>query len=93
MTAANIAAARNALLMFNFGYNPIMTFNYVINGHAESAPSPFPPAAVRDRSVALPVPLSDLAPGRQNIVLSGDQTMIVSNVNIVLVAAASVPGR
>jgi hypothetical protein len=92
MTAANIAAAKNALLMFNFGYNPISMFSYTINGHVESAPSPFPPESVRDHSVALPVPLADLVPGVQNIVLSGDQGMIVANVNIVLVAAGTVPG-
>jgi hypothetical protein len=93
MTAANISAATSALLMFNFGYDAISTFTYTINGHARSAPSPFPPSAVTWRSVALPVPLTDLVDGPQSIVLNGDREMIVANVNIVLIAAAPVPGR
>ena len=42
-------------------------------------------------SVALPVPLTDLVPGAQQIALSGNQPMAVANVNIVLIAAAAVP--
>jgi hypothetical protein len=97
MTQANIDAAasanRGALLMFNFGNNAISTFSYTINGHAHTAPSPFTPAPNKAfQSVALPVLLTDLVPGAQSIVLSGDSDMMVTNVNIVLIAAAAVPG-
>jgi hypothetical protein len=93
MTAANIAAARSALLMFNFGvFNQIPSFNYTVNGHAMTASSPLWSSAKGMRSVALDVPLSFLVPGPQSIVLSSTQDMVVSNVNIVLVAAAPVPG-
>jgi hypothetical protein len=70
-----------------------------INGHVHaSVPLPFPAApaffAITDawRSVALPVSQSDLVPGTQSIVLSGDQGMVVANVNIVLAGAGGLPG-
>ena len=93
MTTANIQAATSAMLMFNFGvFSQISTFNYTINGNASSAPSPLWSQSKGMRSVALNVPLSHLVNGPQTIRLSGNQDMVVSNVNIVLVAAAPVPG-
>jgi hypothetical protein len=93
MTAANISAATRALLMFNFGVFTLpTTFNYTINGHAVSAPSPLPSVLVGQRSVALDVPLNYLVAGPQTVALSANQQISVQNVNIVLVAAAPVPG-
>jgi hypothetical protein len=93
MTAQNIAAATNSNLLFNFGmFVTPATFNYTINGHPHTAPSPLGPALVAMRSLAVPIPLSDLIPGSQNILLSSDAPIVVSNINIVLVAAATVPG-
>lgn len=93
MTAGNISAAKSALLMFNYGlFNHIATFNYTINGRALSLPSPVPSTHRGMRSVALDVPLSALVAGPQSIVLSGNTDMVVSNINIVLVNAAPVPG-
>jgi hypothetical protein len=92
-TAQNIAAATGAYLLFNFGKdipNPTV-FNYTINGFVNSAPDPLPAGLIGNRSLAVPVPLNQLVPGAQNIRLSSDQTMLVENVNIVLVAAATVP--
>jgi hypothetical protein len=41
MTAANIAAATSALLVFDFGKDTTRsTFNYTINGNPNSAPCP-----------------------------------------------------
>lgn len=93
MTTQDIQASASALLMFNYGlFNQISTFNYTINGHANSVPSPVPASARGMRSVALNVPLNQLVNGPQSIVINGNQDMLVSNVNIVLVAAAPVPG-
>jgi hypothetical protein len=91
MTAANVAAATSALLMFNFGYDAVSTFTYTINGHSHTAPSPVPPSYSSWHSVALPVALTDLVDGAQAIALNGDREIIVANVNIVLVGAAPVP--
>jgi hypothetical protein len=92
MTAANISAARSALLMFNFAYENVTTFNYSINGNANTAPSPVGAYASGWRTIAVPVPLNQLVAGPQAIRLSGDQSMIIANANIVLVAAGTVPG-
>jgi hypothetical protein len=93
MTAQNIAAAKRALFMFNFGHTThVNTFNYSINGHAVSVPNPIPLPLRGERSVAFEVPLSHLVAGPQNIVISGDQNFNIRNVNIVLVDAAPVPG-
>jgi hypothetical protein len=92
MTAQNISAATGALLMFNFWtFNPITSFTYTINGHTTTAASPVPASLSGSRSVSLAVPLAFLVAGPQTVVLSANNPMSVSNVNIVLVAAASVP--
>lgn len=93
MTAENIANARSAMLMFNYGlFSQVSTFNYTINGRSFSVPSPVFSSLKGMRSVALDVPLSALQPGPQSIVLSGNNEMVVANINIVLVDAAPVPG-
>jgi hypothetical protein len=93
MTAENISAASSAMLMFNYGvFNQISTFNYNINGQQFSVPSPVWSLAKGMRSVALNVPLSALQAGPQTVRISGNNPMVVANVNIVLVAAAPVPG-
>jgi hypothetical protein len=62
MTAANISAAKSALLMFNYSYMPVGNFSYTIKGTALRAPSPFSATIwAQGRSVALPVPLTALA--------------------------------
>jgi hypothetical protein len=91
MTAQNIAAAKSSNLLFNFGIDNPTTFNYTINGHAHTAASPLGPNLTGMRSLAVPIPLSDLVPGPQQILLSSDANMSVANVNIVLVGAATVP--
>jgi len=41
MTTQNIAAATGAFLLFNFGKDTTpTTFNYTVNGHPNTAPSP-----------------------------------------------------
>jgi hypothetical protein len=96
MTAENIAAARSAYLLFNNNNADPATFNYTINGNANSAPSPYPPATTQPmkgaRTLALPIPLNQLVAGPNNIRLSADVNITFQNVNIVLVAAAPVPG-
>jgi hypothetical protein len=94
MTAANIASATGALLLFNFGKDTFpSTFNFTVNGHANSVASAVPTTGALKgmRSVAIPVPLNQLVPGSQNVLLSSDVAMSVANINVVLVAAASVP--
>jgi hypothetical protein len=93
MTAANIAAATGSFLLFNFGKDIQPTvFTYTINGHPNTAPTPLASNLIGMRTLAVPVPLNQLVAGSQNIRLSSDQNMVVSNVNVVLVAAAPVPG-
>lgn len=93
MTTANINAATGALLVFNFGlWNTPTAFSYTVNGHPNTAPSPLPSMFHGNQSIAVPVPLSQLQSGSQDLLISSDVDMRVSNINLVLVAAASVPG-
>ena len=81
MTTQNIQASASALLMFNYGlFNQISTFNYTINGHANSAPSPVPSSARGMRSVALNVPLN-VTPGPMTSPTSekSRSTMVIGN--------------
>jgi hypothetical protein len=94
MTSQNISAATRAFLLFNYGKdtNPT-TFNYTINGNVNTAPDPHPPTGFKYmRSAALPIPLNQLVNGPNTITMSADTWITVGNVNIVLVAAAPVPG-
>jgi len=93
MAAQGIAAATGSFLLFNFGKDTTPTiFNYTINGHPNSAPSPLLGIGLLGmRSLAVPVPLNQLIAGPQNILLSSDVNVSFANVNIVLVAAATVP--
>src|SRR5260221_6251983 len=95
MLPANIAAASSAFLLFNFGKDTMPTvFSYTINGHPNVVPSPLPASGlIGMRTLALPVQLSDLVPGPQTIWLSSDQNISVTNVSLVLVAAAPVTAR
>jgi hypothetical protein len=94
MTADNIAAATKAFLLFNFGGFPSLptTFTYSINGHQNSYPGPAASSPyMGKRNYAIPVTLSDLVQGPQQISLQGNVPFTIQNVNIVLVAAAPVP--
>jgi len=93
MTTQQISAATSSYLLFNFGKDTKpANFTYVINGNRNTAPNPTWSGAIGMRSLALQIPLNQLVNGAQNIQLSSDVNMFVENVNIVLVAAASVPG-
>lgn len=93
MTTANVTAATGAALMFNYGIaEDHRVFTYVLNGHSHTVNNPVPAGQVGWRSVSLPINKADLVAGPQSITLSSAAPMWVSNVNIVLVAAASVPG-
>jgi hypothetical protein len=93
MTTQNISAATGAFLLFVFGKDTTpTTFNYTINGHPNTGGYPLDPVSKGMRTLALPIPLNQLVGGPQNILLSSNVDMQVSNVNIVLVAAATVPG-
>jgi hypothetical protein len=94
MTAQGIASATASYLLFNFGKdtNPTV-FNYSINGNPNTATTSLQGVGhVGMRSLAVPVPLTQLVPGAQNIVISSDVNVYFENVNIVLVAASTVPG-
>jgi hypothetical protein len=93
MTAGNISAATSSLLMFNFWSTETVTsITYRINGHSHTVPVPFSASSYVWHSLAVPVTLTDLVAGPQAIGLSGTSSMIIANVNIVLIAAAPVPG-
>ena len=93
MTTDAINAATSAYLLFNFGpYNSPSSFTYTINGNVNTAPNPTPSNYIGWRTMALPVPKNQLVAGPQNIRFSTNVSLNVQNVNIVLVAAAPVPG-
>jgi hypothetical protein len=91
MSADGIARATSALLLFNYGNANVSTFNFTINGHANTVTSPVPTALTGWKSVALPVPLDQLRAGPASLLLSADRDVVVTNVNIVLIAGAPVP--
>lgn len=91
MTAAQIASAESARLMFNFQhYDAPLTFNWTVNGHAHTSAWPYPDTQTNTpRTIAFDIPLTDLVAGPNNVTLraAGGQLLVVMNVNIVLVNA------
>jgi hypothetical protein len=87
----NIPAATKALLTFNFSSaSQPVTFTYVINGHIHLYPWPYPDTAGSSwRTLALPVPLSDLQAGTNLVSVTGDQPLMVANMDIVLAGAGA----
>jgi len=94
MAASEIAAATKAFLLFDLTvYDAPLTISYTINGHPYSAAWPFPgdTRTYLTHTTFVPVTLTDLVPGPQAITISTGTLIVVSQVNIVLVAAGS-PG-
>lgn len=90
----NIAQASASLLMFSFyHYTAPITFTYTVNGHQHTAPWPYPDSnGITWRTIALPVPLSDLVAGTNAVSISGTQEMAIANVNLVLAGAGGGSG-
>ncbi len=86
----NIQNASAALLAFNFnvpGASP-PSFTYVVNGHTHTFNWPYPDTtAFSWRSLAMPVPLSDLVTGNNTVSISAGQPIGIANVDIILVGA------
>jgi len=91
----NLPANRQAevvRVLFNFfEYTPVATvLNVTVNGHAHSVPWPYPDSqGFTWKTFAVTVPITDLVTGTNVVQLGSDQSMVTSNVNIVLV---NVPG-
>lgn len=90
--AADLLAAKTALLMFSFYHRETpSTFTFSINGKVQNATWPFPERdGFKNRTIALPVPLSSLVMGPNKITIHADQAMEVANVNISLNGAGGI---
>lgn len=89
MPASPQAAAVRVLFNF-YHYDAPVTLNVTVNGHAHPTPWPYPENwGFTSRTFAVTIPITDLVPGTNVVQLGGDQAIVTSNVNIVLV---TVPG-
>jgi hypothetical protein len=89
---ANPRAAAVRVLFTFYLYSPTAStvLNVTVNGHAHPTPWPYPDTqGFTWRTFAVTIPITDLVPGTNVVQLGSDQTMVTSNVNIVLV---DVPG-
>jgi hypothetical protein len=90
---SGIASAPSALLTFNFfTYDAPPSLTYVVNGHTHSQAWPFPEnRGYTWRTLAVPVPLSELVTGTNTInVFASSVPLVISNADIILVAAGGV---
>ena len=93
MTATAISAANAQFLMFDawFETQP-KSISFILNSHHYSFAWPFPYSSTFiTNSFMFPVNKSDLVAGSNAIKLWSDQSMVVSNVDVVLAGAAGVP--
>ena len=64
--------------------------NLTVNGHAHVVPWPYPETqGLTWRTLAVSIPLTDLVPGTNAVTIGADQTVVTSNVDIVLVNAGA----
>ena len=78
-------------VLFNFfHYDAPTVLNLTVNGHPHAVPWPYPERqGFTWRTLAVSIPLTDLVPGTNTVAIGADQTVITSNVDIVLVNAGS----
>jgi hypothetical protein len=91
MPANPQAAAARVLFNFDTQFSAVPTvLNVIVNGHAHPTPWPYPDKLTNTwRTFAVTIPLTDLVPGTNVVQIGSNDSMITSNVNIVLV---DVPG-
>jgi hypothetical protein len=81
-----------ALVTFNFWGEATVVPSVSVNGRPAIATAwPFDGETFQWRTIAVPVPLSDVHAGTNYITLSDTDTAVVANVNLALIAAARVP--
>jgi hypothetical protein len=75
-----------------FHYDPPTVLNLTVNGHAHHVAWPFPNRlGFTWRTFAVTIPIQDLVAGTNSVTIGGDQPIVTSNVNIVLVNAGASP--
>jgi hypothetical protein len=90
VTINNTASAAAALFMFNFSpFSTPVNFTYVVNGNSHTQSWPYPDSVGSSwRTLAVPVPLTDLHDGVNTVSLNaGGTALIVANMDIALVGA------
>jgi hypothetical protein len=86
---ANAAAA---FLTFNFyHYDPPRSLTYTVNGHSHTLSWPYPDTqGYTTRTLAAPVPLTDIVTGSNAVNIWSEQALVVSNVDLILAGAGGV---
>ena len=76
-------------VLFNYWHETLPTsISVTVNGHAHSVSPPDPDThGFTWRTLAVTIPKSDLVAGNNTVTIGGNQALVVSNVNIVLVNA------
>jgi len=94
-TISGVAGQANAvaaLLTFNFyHYDVPRSISYTVNGHSHTLAWPYPDTlGYTTRTLAAPVPLSEVVTGTNSVNIWTDQAVVVSNVDIILAGAGGV---
>ena len=78
-------------VLFNFtDYSNPSTININVNGHMHSMAWPYPDNGGSSwRTLSYVIPISELVAGDNTLAIGGDTAIVTSNVNIVLVNAAT----
>jgi hypothetical protein len=85
---ANPTAEAVRVLFNFFPYTPPTVLTVTVNGHAHPTPWPYPDTlGFSWRTYAVTIPITDLVTGTNVVALGGDQTLVTSNIDIVLVNA------
>ena len=83
--------AESVRVLFNFFHQDAPSvLNLTVNGHSHVVPWPYPETqGFTWRTLAVSIPITDLVPGTNMVTIGANQTVVTSNVNIVLVNAGA----
>lgn len=86
-------SAQAVRVLFNFfSYDHPTVLNVAVNNHPHSVQWPYPDTqGFTWRTLAVTIPITDLLAGTNVVTLGGDQALVTSNVDIVLVNAGAQP--
>ncbi len=91
-SVAHVEDASAVLLTFNLAASSPADFTYVINGNPHTVVWPYPDTiGLSWRTLAVPVPVSEVTDGDNTVAISATQDVGIANVDFILVGAGRAP--
>jgi hypothetical protein len=91
VSAAGLSAASGAILVFNYWTESVQPITGLFNANSFSAPYPADGVVDSPRTIAIPIPLSEITAGNNRVdFTTGSDIFYVSNIDLILLGAGGV---